>query len=142
MVEALAKSVTSNYKNISHRYYEIKSNLFNKKQLDYWDRNAPYPNSPKKLVKWEEAKDIVLRSYASFDESFKEIALLFFQNNWIDAELKSGKSPGAFAASTIPSIHPYILTNFHGKTRDVMTLAHELGHGCHQYLSSKQGLLL
>ena len=142
VVDALTKSVTSNYKNISHRYYEIKSRLFNKKQLDYWDRNAPYPNSPKKLIQWEEAKDIVLRSYENFDQSFKDIVLLFFQNNWIDAELKSGKSPGAFAASTIPSIHPYILTNFHGKTRDVMTLAHELGHGCHQYLSSKQGLLL
>ena len=142
VVDALTKSVTSNYKNISHRYYEIKSKLFNKKQLDYWDRNAPYPNSPKKLIQWEEAKDIVLRSYENFDQSFKDIILLFFQNNWIDAELKSGKSPGAFAASTIPSIHPYILTNFHGKTRDVMTLAHELGHGCHQYLSSKQGLLL
>ena len=142
VVDALSESVTSNYKNISHRYYEIKSNLFRKKQLDYWDRNAPYPNSPKKIIKWEEAKEIVLKSYNNFDESFKDIILLFFQNNWIDAELKSGKSPGAFAASTIPSVHPYILTNFHGKTRDVMTLAHELGHGCHQYLSSKQGLLL
>ncbi len=142
VVEALSKSVTSNYKKISHRYYELKSKIFKKNQLDYWDRNAPYPNSPKTLIKWEEAKDIVLRSYANFDESFKDIVLMFFQNNWIDAELKSGKSPGAFAASTIPSIHPYILTNFHGKTRDVMTLAHELGHGCHQYLSSKQGLLL
>ena len=142
VVEALSKSVTSNYKNISHRYYELKSKIFKKNQLDYWDRNAPYPNSPKTLIKWEAAKDIVLRSYANFDESFKDIVLMFFQNNWIDAELKSGKSPGAFAASTIPSIHPYILTNFHGKTRDVMTLAHELGHGCHQYLSSKQGLLL
>ena len=142
VVEALSKSVTSNYKNISHRYYELKSKIFKKNQLDYWDRNAPYPNSPKTLIKWEEAKDIVLSSYANFDESFKDIVLMFFQNNWIDAELKSGKSPGAFAASTIPSIHPYILTNFHGKTRDVMTLAHELGHGCHQYLSSKQGLLL
>ena len=142
VVEALSKSVTANYKNISHRYYELKSKIFKKNQLDYWDRNAPYPNSPKTLIKWEEAKDIVLRSYANFDESFKDIVLMFFQNNWIDAELKSGKSPGAFAASTIPSIHPYILTNFHGKTRDVMTLAHELGHGCHQYLSSKQGLLL
>ena len=115
VVEALSKSVTSNYKNISHRYYELKSKIFKKNQLDYWDRNAPYPNSPKTLIKWEEAKDIVLRSYANFDESFKDIVLMFFQNNWIDAELKSGKSPGAFAASTIPSIHPYILTNFHGK---------------------------
>ncbi len=142
VVDALSKSVTSNYKNISHRYYEIKSKLFNQPKLNYWDRNAPYPNSPNVKIQWEDAKDIVLRSYGNFDQSFKDIVLLFFQNNWIDAELKSGKNPGAFAASTIPSIHPYILTNFHGKTRDVMTLAHELGHGCHQYLSSKQGLLL
>ena len=142
VVEALTQSVTSNYKNISHRYYKIKAKLFNREKLNYWDRNAPYPDSPNKKINWSEAKDIVLRSYANFDESFKDIALLFFNNSWIDAELKSGKSPGAFAASTIPSIHPYILTNFHGKTRDVMTLAHELGHGCHQYLSAKQGLLL
>ena len=142
VVDALTESVSSNYKNISHRYYKIKAKLFNQEKLNYWDRNAPYPDSPNKKINWLEAKDIVLRSYANFDESFRDIALLFFKNSWIDAELKSGKSPGAFAASTIPSIHPYILTNFHGKTRDVMTLAHELGHGCHQYLSAKQGLLL
>lgn len=142
VVEALTESVTSNYKNIAHRYYAIKSKIFKKDKLNYWDRNAPYPNSPNAKIKWEEAKDLVLRSYGSFDSSFKDIVLLFFNNNWIDAELKAGKSPGAFAASTVPSVHPYILTNFHGKTRDVMTLAHELGHGCHQYLSAQQGLLL
>ena len=142
VVEALTESVTSNYKNIAHRYYAIKSKVFKKDKLDYWDRNAPYPNSPNSKIKWEEAKDLVLRSYGRFDSSFKDIVLLFFNNNWIDAELKAGKSPGAFAASTVPSVHPYILTNFHGKTRDVMTLAHELGHGCHQYLSAQQGLLL
>lgn len=142
VVEALTESVTSNYKNIAHRYYAIKSKIFKKDKLNYWDRNAPYPNSPNSKIKWEEAKDLVLRSYGNFDSSFKDIVLLFFNNNWIDAELKAGKSPGAFAASTVPSVHPYILTNFHGKTRDVMTLAHELGHGCHQYLSAQQGLLL
>ncbi len=142
VVEALTESVTSNYKNIAHRYYAIKSKIFKKDKLNYWDRNAPYPNSPNTKIKWEEAKDLVLRSYGNFDSSFKDIVLLFFNNNWIDAELKAGKSPGAFAASTVPSVHPYILTNFHGKTRDVMTLAHELGHGCHQYLSAQQGLLL
>ena len=142
VVEALTESVTSNYKNIAHRYYAIKSKIFKKDKLNYWDRNAPYPNSPNTKIKWEEAKDLVLRSYGSFDSRFKDIVLLFFNNNWIDAELKAGKSPGAFAASTVPSVHPYILTNFHGKTRDVMTLAHELGHGCHQYLSAQQGLLL
>ena len=142
VIDALTESVTSNYKNIAHRYYALKSKIFNKDKLNYWDRNAPYPNSPNTKIKWQEAKDLVLKSYENFDSSFKDIILLFFNNNWIDAELKSGKSPGAFAASTIPSIHPYILTNFHGKTRDVMTLAHELGHGCHQYLSAQQGLLL
>ena len=142
VVDALTESVTSNYKNIAHRYYAIKSKIFKKDKLNYWDRNAPYPNSPNTKIKWEEAKDLVLRSYGNFDSSFKDIVLLFFNNNWIDAELKAGKSPGAFAASTVPSVHPYILTNFHGKTRDVMTLAHELGHGCHQYLSAQQGLLL
>lgn len=142
VVDALTESVTSNYKNIAHRYYAIKSKIFKKDKLNYWDRNAPYPNSPNSKIKWEEAKDLVLRSYGNFDSSFKDIVLLFFNNNWIDAELKAGKSPGAFAASTVPSVHPYILTNFHGKTRDVMTLAHELGHGCHQYLSAQQGLLL
>ena len=89
MVEALSQSVISNYKNISHRYYEIKSKLFNQPKLNYWDRNAPYPNSPNVKIQWEEAKDIVLRSYGNFDQSFKDIVLLFFQNNWIDAELKS-----------------------------------------------------
>ena len=142
VIDALTESVTSNYKNIAHRYYALKSKIFNKDKLNYWDRNAPYPNSPNTKIKWQDAKDLVLKSYENFDSSFKDIILLFFNNNWIDAELKSGKSPGAFAASTIPSIHPYILTNFHGKTRDVMTLAHELGHGCHQYLSAQQGLLL
>jgi oligoendopeptidase F len=106
VVEALSQSVISNYKNISHRYYEIKSKLFNQPKLNYWDRNAPYPNSPNVKIQWEEAKDIVLRSYGNFDQSFKDIVLLFFQNNWIDAELKSGKSPGAFAASTIPFYSP------------------------------------
>ena len=141
-IDATILQILDEYKvsNLISNSYKIE--IINREKLNYWDRNAPYPDSPNKKINWSEAKEIVLRSYANFDESFKDIALLFFNNSWIDAELKSGKSPGAFAASTIPSIHPYILTNFHGKTRDVMTLAHELGHGCHQYLSAKQGLLL
>ena len=142
VVEALSNSVQNHYSEISHRYYKLKSNIFNKEKLNFWDRNAPYPESINKKIPWKVAQDIVLKSYGDFDKQLEEIGALFFNNNWIDAELKEGKSPGAFSASTIPSIHPYILMNYHGKTRDVMTLAHELGHGCHQYLSSKQGMLL
>ena len=142
VVEALSNSVQNHYLEISHRYYKLKSKIFNKDKLNFWDRNAPYPDSSNKKISWKEAQNIVLKSYGDFDSELEQIAQLFFDKNWIDAELKEGKSPGAFSASTIPSIHPYILMNYHGKTRDVMTLAHELGHGCHQYLSAKQGMLL
>ncbi|MDC0861230.1 M3 family oligoendopeptidase [Alphaproteobacteria bacterium] len=142
VVDALSNSVQNHYSKISHRYYKLKSKIFDKEKLDFWDRNAPYPEASNKKISWKEAEDIVLKSYGDFDKQLEEIAQLFFDKNWIDAELKQGKSPGAFSASTIPSIHPYILMNYHGKTRDVMTLAHELGHGCHQYLSAKQGMLL
>ncbi|MDA9605153.1 M3 family oligoendopeptidase [Alphaproteobacteria bacterium] len=142
VVDALSNSVQNHYTKISHRYYKLKSKIFDKEKLDFWDRNAPYPDASNKKISWKEAQDIVLKSYGDFDKQLEEIVQLFFDKNWIDAELKEGKSPGAFSASTIPSIHPYILMNYHGKTRDVMTLAHELGHGCHQYLSAKQGMLL
>lgn len=142
VVDALSNSVQNHYSKISHRYYKLKSKIFEKDKLDFWDRNAPYPEASNKKIPWQEAQDIVLKSYGDFDKQLEEIVQLFFEKNWIDAELKEGKSPGAFSASTIPSIHPYILMNYHGKTRDVMTLAHELGHGCHQYLSAKQGMLL
>ena len=142
VVDALSLSVQNHYSKISHRYYELKSKIFQKDKLDFWDRNAPYPDSSNKMIPWEEAKEIVIKSYGEFDQRLKDIVLMFFNKNWIDAELKAGKNPGAFSASTIPSVHPYILTNYHGKTRDVMTLAHELGHGCHQFLSSEQGMLL
>lgn len=141
IVETLVKSVRCNYKNISHRYYKIKAKILNKKYLNYWDRNAPL-NKYKESISWNDAKNLVLESYNDFDPKLKNIAKLFFDNNWIDAKVKSGKDSGAFSHPCVPSVHPYILMNYQGKVRDVMTLAHELGHGIHQFLSKKQGYLM
>ena len=137
VVEALSKSVTSSYSKLSHRYYSLKAKWFNVKFLNYWDRNAPVPFQNKKIYKWDDAKEIVLKAYSEFDPLFGKIVKKFFENNWIHAPVLKGKSPGAFSASTVPSVHPYILVNYQGKIRDVSTLAHELGHGIHQYLAAK-----
>ena len=139
VVESLSKSVQNNYKVLSHRYYKLKSKWFKKKQLMYWDRNAPLPFQSNTFYSWREAKDIVLNSYGSFSNEMMKIAKLFFDNNWIDAPIRNGKQSGAFSASTAPDVHPYILLNYQGKIRDVATLAHELGHGIHQFLAAKQG---
>ena len=140
VVEALSKTVSSSYKKLSHRYYNIKAKWFNVKKLKYWDRNAPLPFQTKKEYSWIDARDIVTKAYYDFNPRIGEIVDLFFNKSWIHAPVSSGKSPGAFSASTVPSAHPYILVNFQGKARDVATLAHELGHGVHQYLSAnKQG---
>ena len=140
VVEALSKTVSSSYKKLSHRYYSIKAKWFNVKKLKYWDRNAPLPFQTKKEYSWIDARDIVTKAYYDFNPRIGEIVDLFFNKSWIHAPVSSGKSPGAFSASTVPSAHPYILVNFQGKARDVATLAHELGHGVHQYLSAnKQG---
>ena len=140
VVEALSKTVSSSYKKLSHRYYSIKAKWFNVKKLKYWDRNAPLPFQTKKEYSWIDARDIVTKAYYDFNPRIGEIVDLFFNKSWIHAPVISGKSPGAFSASTVPSAHPYILVNFQGKARDVATLAHELGHGVHQYLSAnKQG---
>ncbi len=141
-VDSLVKTVQANYKSISHRYYRYKAKKFGKKKLNYWDRNAPYPKSKNFEVSWKQAKDIVLNSYYEFDQRIGDIANLFFEKSWIHAKPQEGKTSGAFSHPTVPSCHPYILVNFQGKIRDVMTLAHELGHGVHQYLSNKQGLFL
>jgi oligoendopeptidase F len=109
--------------------------------LDYWDRNAPLPNADKKLIGWNDAKGIVLDAYAVLAGD-GDIGRRFFDENWIDAPSREGKSPGAFSHPTVPSAHPYILLNYQGRTRDVMTLAHELGHGVHQVLAGKQGALM
>ncbi len=142
VVEALVSSVRDMYPQLSHRYYRLKAKWFGVDALDYWDRNAPLPDDETRLYKWDEARKTVLDAYNSFEPKLAEIADQFFDKNWIDAELREGKDSGAFSHSTVPSVHPYILMNFHGKARDVMTLAHELGHGVHQVLSGPQGTLM
>ena len=138
VVEALVKTVTSSYSNLSHRYYSMKAKWFGSKTLKYWDRNAPLPFQSRKKYSWNEAKSIVNNAYSEFNPRIGKIVQKFFDESWIHAPVLKGKSPGAFSASTVPSAHPYILVNFQGKTRDVATLAHELGHGVHQYLAAKK----
>ncbi len=141
IVETLVSTVKTNYKDLSHRYYKIKAKMLGKKHLEYWDRNAPLDLKTEKIT-WDEAKKIVLEAYNQFCPEMSKIAKKFFDNSWIDAEIRDGKDGGAFSLSATPKTHPYILMNYQGKARDVMTLAHELGHGVHQYLASKQGFLI
>ncbi|MDR0572395.1 MAG: M3 family oligoendopeptidase [Rickettsiales bacterium] len=140
-VENLYNSVRNNYYLIAHRYYKLKASMLGKKKLLYTDRNAPLPFDDNKKYTWDEAKDIVLKAYYNFSPKMAEIAEMFFNSNWIDAPVRAKKQSGAFASPTIPSIHPYILLNFTGTQNDVVTLAHELGHGIHMYLSKNQNYL-
>ena len=142
VVDALIHSVKEMYPKLSHRYYKIKAGWFGSDILEYWDRNAPLPNEDNRLISWDEAVKIVLSAYEDFSIEMADIGRQFFDNNWIDAQVRKGKSPGAFAHPTVPSVHPYLLLNYQGKIRDVMTLAHELGHGVHQCLASDQGHLM
>ena len=142
VVDALVKKVRENYKQISHRYYKIKAKILGKKSLNYWDRNAPLTLSENKPIAWEDAQELVLEAYQEFSPQLAKIGKMFFDKNWIDAQVKSGKDSGAFSHPCVPSVHPYILMNYQGKVRDVMTLAHELGHGVHQYLAREQGYLM
>jgi len=142
VVDALVSAVTASYPDLSHRYYTLKANWMGVERLDYWDRNAPLPQAPERRFDWDDARGAVLDAYAGFAPQMAEIGGRFFDNAWIDAEVRPGKAPGAFSASTVPSAHPYILMNYQGKSRDVMTLAHELGHGVHQVLAADQGLLM
>jgi oligoendopeptidase F len=142
VVDALIGTVKKNYKHLAHRYYAWKAKQFNRKQLDYWDRNAPLPKARDAHIPWNQAVDLVLDSYEVFSPTMSKIGERFFRENWIDAPVRPGKSPGAFAHPVVPSAHPYLLVNYQGKTRDVMTLAHELGHGVHQVLAAKQGALM
>lgn len=139
IVDSLVKAVEDSYKNLSHKYYFLKAKALGKDKLKYYDRNAPLNLDNVCSFSYKEAKDIVLKSYSDFHPTFGEIVKKFFDNNWIDSEMKSSKISGAFSCAT-PK-HPYILLNFQGKVRDVMTLAHELGHGIHQYLSREVGEL-
>lgn len=142
VVDALVSSVRAAYPRLSHRYYALKARWLGQKRLSYWDRNAPLPDKPERVIAWPEAERIVLDAYRGFAPEMEAIAKQFFDKNWIDAAVKPGKAPGAFSASTVPSVHPYVMMNYLGKPRDVMTLAHELGHGVHQMLARKQGPLL
>ncbi|WP_309085136.1 M3 family oligoendopeptidase [Chelativorans sp.] len=142
VVEALAASVREAFPRISHRYYAMKAKWLGMDKLNHWDRNAPLPETPQAMIGWAEARETVLSAYGAFAPEMAEIASRFFDRNWIDAPVRPGKSPGAFAHPTVPSAHPYVLLNYMGKPRDVMTLAHELGHGVHQVLAAGQGALM
>ncbi len=142
VVEALTDAVKECYGSISHRYYSLKARWLGLEKLEVWDRNAPLPEAPEELIEWERARAIVLEAYGEFSERMEAIARPFFEKGWIDAAVKPGKATGAFAHPTVTNVHPYILLNYLGKPRDVMTLAHELGHGVHQVLAAEQGELL
>ena len=142
VVDALNAAVTDSYSDLSHRYYALKAEWFGKDQLDHWDRNAPLPEADNSVIPWDTATETVLTAYRDFSPDLADIGQQFFDNFWIDAPVREGKSSGAFAHPTVPSAHPYLLLNYQGKTRDVMTLAHELGHGCHQVLAAPQGNLM
>jgi oligoendopeptidase F len=142
VVEALVSAVRDAYPRLSHRYYALKAKWFGKKSLAHWDRNAPLPKVHQRPIAWGEAKDTVLTAYRAFSPRMAEIAADFFDKRWIDAPVRPGKAPGAFSHPTVPSAHPYVLLNYQGKTRDVMTLAHELGHGVHQVLAAPNGALM
>jgi oligoendopeptidase F len=140
VVEALSQAVSAAHGRLSHRYYALKAKWFGKDALDYWDRNAPLPEDDDRVIPWRKAQDTVLSAYRAFSPTLAEIGARFFAGGWIDAPARPGKSPGAFAHPTVPSVHPYLLLNYQGKGRDVQTLAHELGHGVHQVLAAEQGL--
>jgi oligoendopeptidase F len=142
VVEALVSAVREAYPSLSHRYYALKARWFGKDKLDHWDRNAPLPKVESRTIPWTEARDTVLGAYGGFAPRMAEIARRFFDESWIDAPVRPGKAPGAFAHPTVPSAHPYVLLNYLGKPRDVMTLAHELGHGVHQILAARNGALM
>lgn len=142
VVEALVSAVHDAYPRLSHRYYKLKAKWLGMDALAHWDRNAPLPEEPKRVIGWNDAERMVLDAYGDFTPEMASIAKRFFDDNWIDAPVREGKSPGAFSHPTVPSAHPYILLNYQGKPRDVMTLAHELGHGVHQVLANAQGPLM
>jgi oligoendopeptidase F len=142
VVDALVDAVKASYPRLAHRYYKLKASWFGGETLDYWDRNAPLPDEDERVIPWDEAQKTVLDAYGRFSGELADVGQRFFDNAWIDAPARAGKASGAFAHPTVPSAHPYLLLNYQGKTRDVMTLAHELGHGVHQVLAGGQGHLM
>ena len=142
VVDALVTAVAGDFPRLSHRYYTMKAKGLGLPKLQHWDRNAPLPDDADRHIAWPDATRIVLDAYGAFSPDLAAVGRRFFDRPWIDAELRPGKSGGAFAHPTVPSAHPYLLLNYHGRTRDVMTLAHELGHGVHQVLAGAQGYLM
>ena len=142
VVEALRNAVVSAYPRLSHRYYELKRGWLGLDRMQVWDRNAPLPMETPRIIGWNEARDMVMNAYGAFDPRMADLAAPFFDKGWIDAGVKPGKAPGAFAHPTVTDAHPYVMLNYLGKPRDVMTLAHELGHGVHQVLAAPQGEML
>jgi len=142
VVEALRNAVVAAYPKLSHRYYELKRKWLGLDVMQVWDRNAPLPMEDTRIVDWATAEDMVMSAYNAFDPRMGELAAPFFSDGWIDAGVKPGKAPGAFAHPTVTNVHPYVMLNYLGKPRDVMTLAHELGHGVHQVLAAEQGEML
>ncbi|WP_278921159.1 MULTISPECIES: M3 family oligoendopeptidase [Pseudophaeobacter] len=142
VVEALREAVVAAYPKLSHRYYDLKRKWLGLERMQVWDRNAPLPMEDSRVVDWAQAEKTVMEAYEAFDPRMGEIAAPFFSKGWIDAAVKPGKAPGAFAHPTVTDVHPYVMLNYLGKPRDVMTLAHELGHGVHQVLAADQGEML
>ena len=142
VVDALVAAVVADYPRLAHRYYAMKARWLGLDKLQHWDRNAPLPGDDDRRIAWPEARETVLAAYGAFSPELAAVGARFFERPWIDAGLRPGKASGAFAHPTVPSAHPYLLLNYHGRTRDVMTLAHELGHGVHQVLAADQGYLM
>ena len=142
VVDALVDAVRDAYPKLSHRYYALKAKWFGKKTLPHWDRNAPLPKVAQRTISWEDARGTILTAYGAFSPKMAEVADDFFKKRWIDAPVRPGKQPGAFSHPTVPSAHPYVMMNYQGRPRDVMTLAHELGHGVHQVLAAPNGALM
>ncbi|MCC6716266.1 MAG: M3 family oligoendopeptidase [Acetobacteraceae bacterium] len=142
VVDALVTAVVADFPRLSHRYYAMKAKWLGLERLQHWDRNAPLPGDGDRIIPWAEAKRQVLGAYGGFSRELAAVGGAFFDKPWIDAELRPGKAGGAFAHPTVPGAHPYLLLNYHGRARDVMTLAHELGHGVHQVLAGRQGYLM
>ena len=142
VVDALIAAVRESYPRLSHRYYQLKARWFGLEELPFWDRNAPLPEQEEHTISWSEARETVLAAYGAFSPEMAAVGGRFFAGQWIDAPVRPGKASGAFAHPTVPSAHPYLLLNYQGKVRDVMTLAHELGHGVHQLLANRQGYLM
>ncbi len=141
-VDALSDAVNARSGDIAHRYYQLKADWMGMKKLNWWDRNAPLAGDDERRFSWEQATDIVLQAFDNFEPEMAKIAKNFFDNSWIDAGVRTGKASGAFSHPTVPSVHPYILMNYDGRARDVMTLAHEMGHGVHQVLAAHNGYLM